>query len=159
MSNLAAKVAEVSPGAALGAFTLGLLLIYVELNRPGRVIPGAVGLLLTLLACARLGAAHPRPLALLLVATAGALLAMELLHDTYRVVEAAAAIPLAAALALVLGFRLMVMPPVGWMVCILCGVALGGVTVALARVARRARANKAAGKAGKSGQPITATKL
>jgi membrane-bound serine protease (ClpP class) len=128
---------EVSPAAALGIFTLGLLLIYFELNRPGRVIPGAAGLLLMLLACARLGAAHPGPVALLLVVTAGALLAMELVGGMYGVVA------IAAMLALILGFRLLVTPPVGWMVCILCGVGLGGVTTALARVARRARANKA----------------
>jgi membrane-bound serine protease (ClpP class) len=127
-------LAEVSPAAALVVFTVGLLLVYVELNRPGRVIPGAVGLLMTLLACARLGAAHP--VALVLVATACALLAVELVRGTYGLVD------VAAALALVLGFRQLVTPPVGWMMCILCGVGLGGVTAALARVARRARANK-----------------
>jgi len=129
---------EASPAEALGVFALGLLLIYFELNRPGRVIPGAVGLLLTLLSCARLGAAHPKPVALLLLGIACALLAMELVRGTYR----AAAIPLAATLALVLGFRQLVTPPVGWMVCVLCGVGLGGVTTVLTRVARRARANK-----------------
>ena len=129
---------EASPAEALGVFTLGLLLIYFELNRPGKVIPGAVGLLLTLLSSARLGAAHPKPVALLLLGIACALLAMELVRGTYR----AAAIPLAATLALVLGFRQLVTPPVGWMVCVLCGVGLGGVTTVLTRVARRARANK-----------------
>jgi len=127
---------EVSPAAALGMFTVGLLLIYFELNRPGRVIPGAVGLLLTLLACARLGAAHPGFVGMVLVITAVAMLAMELVRGINRVVA------IAATLAMVLGFHQLVVPPVGWMLCILCGVALGGVTTMLTQVARRARANK-----------------
>lgn len=118
-------------------FTVGLLLIYVEMNRPGRVIPGAVGLLLALLACARVLAAHPRPAALVLVATAAALLMVDLVRTTHGFVA------VAATLALVLGFRELVSPPVGWMVCILCGVGLGGMTAALTRAARRARSNKA----------------
>ena len=134
-------LAEASPTAALGMFTAGMLLIYIELNRPGRVIPGAAGLLMTLLACARLWAAHPRPVALLLVVTAAALLAVELVRRPDAAV--AATIAGAAALALVLGFRQLMQPPVGWMMCILCGVGLGGLTAALARVARRARVNKA----------------
>jgi len=115
---------------------VGLLLIYVELNRPGRVIPGAVGLLLALLACARLGAAHPRPAALVLLATAAALLVVELVRATHW------AVALAAALGLVLGFRELTAPALGWMICILCGVGLGGTTALLTRVARRAKANK-----------------
>ena len=118
-------------------FVVGLLLIYVEMNRPGRVVPGAVGLLLALLACARLWVEHPRPTALVLLATATALLAVDLLRATHGFVAAA------ATLALVLGFRELVSPPVGWMVCILCGVGLGGATVVLTRVARQARNNKA----------------
>jgi len=127
---------EVSPAVALGMFTVGVLLIYFELNRPGRVIPGAVGLLLTLLACARLAAAHPGFVGVVLVVTAGALLAMELVWGANRVVA------VAATLAMVLGFRQLVVPPMGWMVCILYGVGLGGVTAVLTRVALRARANK-----------------
>jgi membrane-bound serine protease (ClpP class) len=134
-------LAEVSPAAALVVFTVGLLLVYVELNRPGRVIPGALGLLLTLLACARLGKAHPLAGALLMVATAGALLALDLMDAT------GGAVALAATVMLVLGFHLLMWPPMGWMVCILCGVALGGVTAALTRAARRARENKAIPKA------------
>jgi membrane-bound serine protease (ClpP class) len=118
-------------------FTVGLLLIYVEMNRPGRVFPGSVGLLLTLLACARVLPAHPRPAAVVLIATAAALLAVDLVRFTRGFVA------VAATLALVLGFREMVSPPAGWIVCILCGVGLGGTTVALTKVALRARNNKA----------------
>jgi membrane-bound serine protease (ClpP class) len=139
---VSAWLAQISVSAALYSFTLGLLLIYIELNRPGRVIPGALGLLVALLACARIWMAHPRPVALLLVATATALLAVEVLRTTH------AAVAVAATLALVLGFRQLVSPPVGWIVCILCGVGLGGATAVLARVARRARANKSGRQSG-----------
>lgn len=122
------------------ALTVGLLLIYIELNRPGRVIPGALGLLLVLMGCARLWMAHPRPVALLLVATAAVLLAIDLVRGTH------VAISVAAALALVLGFRELLTRPIGWMASILCGVGLAGTTAMLTRIARRARANKASGK-------------
>ncbi len=39
---------------ALGLVTAGALLIFVECNRPGRVLPGAAGVLLTLLGVSRL---------------------------------------------------------------------------------------------------------
>jgi len=129
--------ARLSVDAALIVFTVGVLLIYVELNRPGKVIPGAVGLLLTLLACARLAVAPPRLVGLVLLATAAALLAVELVRSTHWVVA------VAATLGLVLGFRGLVMSPMGWTVCILCGTGLGVATAVLTRVARRARTNKA----------------
>jgi membrane-bound ClpP family serine protease len=134
MSSLPSLLARLPVDAALALFAVGLLLISVELNRPGRVIPGAVGLLLALLACARLGAAHPRPAALVLLATAAALLVVELVRATHWAVALAA--------ALVLGFRELTAPALGWMICILCGVGLGGTTALLTRVARRAKANK-----------------
>ena len=130
----------VSPAAAVTVLTAGLLLIYMELNRPGRVIPGALGLLLALLACAKIWSAHPRPVAVLLVGTGVALLAIDLVRGTHI------AVAVAATLALLLGFQELVTPPVGWMVSILCGAGLGGTTAALTSVARRARANKASGK-------------
>ena len=134
-------LAAVTPAAALVVFTVGLLLTYVELNRPGRVIPGALGLLLTLLAGARLSQTHPRAGAVVLLSIGAALLGVDLMEATGR------AVPLAATVMLVFGFRLLVWPAMGWMVCILCGVALGGVTAALTRLARRARENKAIPKA------------
>ena len=92
-------LAGVSSAAMLWVLTAGLLLIYVELNRPGRVIPGALGLLLVLLGCARLWVAHPHPVALLLVATAVVLLAIDLVRGTHMAVSST------AALTLVLGFH------------------------------------------------------
>ena len=43
---------SLSADQAILLFTLGIALIYVELNRPGWIIPGALGLLATLLALA-----------------------------------------------------------------------------------------------------------
>jgi len=126
----------ISPTMALVVFTVGLLLIYVEMNRPGKVIPGSVGLLLTLLACGRLSIAQPRPVGELLVITAGVLLGIDLIRQTHG------AVVLAATVGLVLGFHGLVEPPVAWMACILCGTALGATTAVLTWVARRARTNK-----------------
>ena len=46
------RLAQLSPDAALGMLTVGILLVYVELNRPGVVVPGAVGLTAVLFAVA-----------------------------------------------------------------------------------------------------------
>jgi len=129
------------------------MLVYVELNRPGRIIPGTAGLLVALLACGRLSEAHPRAVGLLVLSIGAVLLGMGLVKATGE------AVSVAATAMLVVGFRLLVMPPVGWMMCILCGVAIGGATTALTRVARRARANKANPAARKSDQPIRASAL
>ena len=41
MAGRLAELARLSPNSALLMLTLGILLIYVELNRPGWVVPGA----------------------------------------------------------------------------------------------------------------------
>lgn len=43
-----------TPDATVGVLTLGIGLIFFECNRPGSILPGATGLLLVLLAAARL---------------------------------------------------------------------------------------------------------
>lgn len=136
MSSYYQSLGVFSPTTAIVVFTVGLLLIYVELNRPGSVIPGAVGLLLTLLACARLSMVHPRPVGELLVISAGVLLGTDLIRRSHW------AVAVTATLVLVLGFHMFVEPPVGWLVCILCGVGLGATTAGLTWIARRARTNK-----------------
>ena len=50
-----------SPDAAALILTVSLALIAFELNRPGSILPGALGLLLSLLATASLAQHHPRP--------------------------------------------------------------------------------------------------
>jgi membrane-bound serine protease (ClpP class) len=135
-----AELAHLSPNLALVVLTVGLLLIYVELNRPGWIVSGAVGLLAVLFAVASLGRTELNPAAIALVVTAVALLVLDLLRRTQVTVA------LAATLALVLGFDHLVLGPVGVRVhtvtAVGCGLVLGAGTSILTRIARRARTNK-----------------
>jgi membrane-bound serine protease (ClpP class) len=133
------SLAHLAPDVALLMLTLGLLLIYVELNRPGWIVPGAVGLLATLFAVASLVRLGLNPGAVALVGTAVVLLGLDLLRRTQGLVA------LAATLALVLGFARLVQgvgAGIGMGMAVGCGVMLGGCTSILTRIARRARTNK-----------------
>jgi membrane-bound serine protease (ClpP class) len=125
------------PAAALLLLTLGIALVYVELNRPGSIIPGALGLLATLLAIAAIAHHHPALPAVILCLSATALLALDLARPTHIIVA------LAATLALVLGFSRLVPGYIHLWVSVPCGILLGIGTSLLTRIARRARANKA----------------
>ena len=132
--------AHLAPDAALAVLTVGLLLIYVEHNRPGWIVPGAVGLIGALFAIASLAKMALHPGAIALVCTAIALLVLDLLRRTQWIVA------LAATLALVLGFGHLVPGARGMRIhpatAVACGLVLGGCTSILTRIARRARANK-----------------
>lgn len=134
-------MAHLSPDAAILLLTLGLLLIYIELNRPGWIIPGASGLLASLFAIASLLQLHLNAEALVLLATAVLLLGLDLLRRTPAIVA------VAATLALLLGFNYLVLGPGNLRVhpftASLSGLTLGGGTSILTRIARRARTNKA----------------
>jgi membrane-bound ClpP family serine protease len=134
-----ARLAHLGPDVALLVLTLGVLLIYVELNRPGWVVAGAVGLTATLFAVASLARLGVNPGAVALVSTAVALLGLGLRRRTPVVVS------VAATLGLVLGFARLVRGPgvgIDAAMAVGCGLVLGGSTSILTRIARRARANK-----------------
>ena len=134
-----AELSHLSSNVALVVLTLGVLLIYVELNRPGWVVSGAVGLTVTLFAVASLARAGLNPAAVVLVGTAVALLGLGLRRRMPVVVD------IAATLGLVLGFaRLVGRPRAGIhaVTAVGCGVVVGGCTSILTRIARRARTNK-----------------
>jgi membrane-bound serine protease (ClpP class) len=131
---------HLSPDSALLLLTFAVLLIYVELNRPGWILPGALGLLLLSLAVAsllRLDLSWP---AALLVVSAVALLTLGLIRRVH------ALIPAAATLALILGFARLMHGPgdarVHVVTASVCGLSLGVVTSVLTVIARRARTNK-----------------
>jgi membrane-bound serine protease (ClpP class) len=132
---------HLSPDAALVLFTLGLLLVYLELNRPGGIFPGALGLTLSLLSLASLQRLYLQTSGLVLICTAATLLLFDLFRPTPVVVA------VAATLALCLGLERLVAGP-GFLrihapLAALCGVVLGAATSVLTRLARRARVNKA----------------
>ncbi len=121
--------------------SVGLGLIFVEFNRPGRILPGALGLLLTLLGVGRIGHLGVRPpVTLLLLACT----AIPVLNARRRM---PAGTLLAATLAFVVGVRFVVRPgkaaPVHMWVAIVSGGTLGLLSATLTRIAYRARRAKA----------------
>jgi membrane-bound serine protease (ClpP class) len=144
VSGLALAIHGLSPTVAVLLLTAGTLLIYLELNRPGSILPGALGLLSCLLSIDLLATdalAHPptRPIPLVLLLSAIALLSLDLMRPTPIPVA------VAATLALTLGLRgLLYRPdqPLATPVAVGCGLVLGISTSLLTRIARRARANK-----------------
>ncbi len=124
-----------TPDQAILLLTAGVLLVCVELNRPGWIVPGAAGLLAVLLAVAALIHRGVQPAAALLCGSAAALLAVSL-RKTAPVAGYAA-----ATLALTLGL-LELNPQAHAAVAVPCGLLLGAGTSVLTRIARRARANK-----------------
>ena len=126
------------PSTTLLLLTAGLLLVTVEFNRPGLILPGAAGLLATLVAVASAAKRPHAPLVLPLLAVAAVAFARDarrphpLLVATGALslvaaygIEAAPA-RAAASLALALG----------------CAALVAVTTAILARIAHRARVNK-----------------
>ena len=133
-------MAQLSPDAAILAITMGVVLIYVELNRPGWIVSGAVGLLAVLFGVASLLRMELNAGAVVLVGSAMAVLAVGLRRRTTALVAAAATV------ALVLGLGQLVAGPgaerVDPLAALAGGVVIGAGTSILTRIARRARTNK-----------------
>ena len=129
------------PDTALLLGTLGVLLIFVELNRPGRVLPGALGLLLALSALASLGRYSLRPSALAAVGLCITVLFWNVWKPVPYVVL------LLCAPILGFGFSALVAKSTPYTVhprvAIPCGLLLGATAAILSRVAYRARRSKA----------------
>jgi membrane-bound serine protease (ClpP class) len=127
------------PDAAILGLTLGILLIYWELNRPGTILPGALGLLAVLFSIAALLHTELQPAGIILIATAILLLALGLRYTLPAIV------PTAATIALILGLYLLTQTPANKIhasVSLFCGLILGTSTSRLAAIAHRARRNK-----------------
>jgi membrane-bound serine protease (ClpP class) len=133
-------LSTLSPDAAVLILTAGLVLIAIELNRPGSILPGAVGLLLTLLATAGLIQHHPRPEVAVEAVFCAALLLLQLRRKLSAVVVICATIALIFSVANLI-------PPIpgphisAW-TALLSGLLIGAGTTVLTRIARRARRNK-----------------
>lgn len=135
-------LSSLSPNAAVLLLTFGLLLIAVELNRPGLVLPGAFGLLILLLACASLASRHPSLEAELLSVGFIALLAWNMSRISK--------VRWLAAVAFICGLTLSIArllpgpsrPRISPWVALLSGLLIGAGTTILTRIARRARKNK-----------------
>jgi membrane-bound serine protease (ClpP class) len=129
-----------SPNAVVLILTVGLALIALELNRPGSILPGAVGLLLSLLAAASLAQHHLRSAAVVGFVASMALLLLQARRQLSWILPPSATILLILSMSTLLPTT--VQPGISPWVAVLCGLFLGTGTTVLTRIARRARQNK-----------------
>jgi membrane-bound serine protease (ClpP class) len=132
----------VNPNIALLLLVGGALLIYLEFNTPGTIVPGALGTLMVLLGVFALNLLPIRYTAVLLLLAAVALLVLEAKFGGHG------ALAIAGIVCLTLGTLTLVAAPIPelainpW-VAIAVSTAFGGITAFLVRLAVRARRMKA----------------
>jgi len=132
----------VNPNLALLFLIGGALLIYLEFNSPGTIVPGTLGTLMVLLAVFALNLLPIRYTAVLLLLAAMVLLVLE------AKVGGHGALAVAGIACLAFGMLTLVAAPVPEMnvsplMAICISVAFGAITVFLVRLAVRARMRKA----------------
>jgi membrane-bound serine protease (ClpP class) len=129
-----------TPDAALLTLFAGILLIYLECNRPGWILPGCLGALLTLLAINAFSHMPLRPSALALTAVGAALVLAEVAIPAKNLAAAA------GATLSVLGLRTLLQPfapaRVHTPIALVAGAGLAASTLWLVRIAVRARRTK-----------------
>lgn len=132
----------VNPNVALLLLVGGALLIYLEFNTPGTIVPGALGTLMVLLAIFALDLLPIRYTAVLLLLAALVLLMLEAKFGGHG------ALAIAGIVCLTLGTLTLVAAPIPelavnpW-VAIAVSTAFGGITAFLVRLAVKARRLKA----------------
>jgi membrane-bound serine protease (ClpP class) len=131
-----------NPNLALLLLMGGALLIYLEFNIPGTIIPGALGTVMVLLAVFSLDLLPIRHTALLLLIAAAALLVLELKFASHGILAAAGIVCLAFGTLTLVNApvpELAIQPGLAISLC----VAFGIITFFLLRLALRARRRKA----------------
>ncbi|MDR3725600.1 MAG: nodulation protein NfeD [Terracidiphilus sp.] len=131
----------VNPNIALLFLVGGALLIYLEFNTPGTIVPGALGTLMVLLAIFALNLLPIRYTAVMLLVAALALLLLEAKFGGHG------ALAIAGIVCLTFGTLTLVAAPVPEMgihplVALSVSAAFGAITVFLVRLAVRARRRK-----------------
>jgi membrane-bound serine protease (ClpP class) len=129
------------PNLAVLVLVIGGLLIYVEFNTPGTIVPGALGTILVLLAIFALNLLPVRYTSVMLLVAAFVLLILEAKFATHGVLAAA------GILALVIGALTLVDAPIPELrvhlaTALSTGLAFGLITVFLLRLAIKARRGK-----------------
>ena len=130
-----------NPDLTVLLLTLGLLLIYLEINTPGTVVPGAAGLMLVLLAAYALQMLPLSVPGLLLCGAAAILLLLESRIPTHGVMATLGVLSLAAGLGLLVRGPLPQLE-VSWGTAIGAGLGFGGVTACLLVLGAEARRAK-----------------
>lgn len=131
-----------NPNIALILLVGGALLIYLEFNIPGTIVPGAVGTVMVLLAIFALNLLPIRHTAMLLLIAAAALMVLEVKFASHG------ALAIAGIVCLAFGTLTLVDAPIPEMqvqptIAISLCLAFGIITVVLLRLAVRARRMKA----------------
>jgi membrane-bound serine protease (ClpP class) len=131
----------VNPNIALMLLVCGALLIYLEFNAPGTIVPGALGTLMVLLGVFGLDLLPIRYTAVLLLVAAFALMALEAKFGGHG------ALAIAGIVCLLFGTLTLVSAPIPQMavspwVALAVSAGFGGITVFLVRLAVRARRMK-----------------
>jgi membrane-bound serine protease (ClpP class) len=129
------------PNLAVLVLMIGGLLIYVEFNTPGTIIPGTLGTIMVLLALFGLNLLPVRYTSVMLLVAAFALLILEAHFASHGVLAAAGIV------SLVVGALTLVDGPIPELrvhlaTALSAGVAFGLITVFLLRLALRARRSK-----------------
>ncbi len=129
------------PNLAVLVLVIGGLLIYVEFNTPGTIIPGTLGTILVLLAIFALNLLPVRYTSVMLLAAAFVLLILEAKFATHGILAAA------GILSLVIGALTLVDAPIPELrvhlaTALSTGLAFGLITVFLLRLAIKARRSK-----------------
>ena len=129
------------PNLAFAMLGLGIFAIYAELNNPGTVLPGTVGVILIVLAAFALNMLQVRYAALALIATAFVLFALEAKIASHGVLG------MGGVVALTLGGLFLVDGPIPEMrvylsTALAVSIPLGLITVFLMTIALKARAGK-----------------
>ena len=129
------------PNLAVLVLVIGALLIYVEFNTPGTIIPGTLGTILVLLAIFALNLLPVRYTSVMLLVAAFVLLILEAKFATHGVLAAA------GILSLVVGALTLVDAPIPELrvhlaTALSTGLAFGLITVFLLRLALKARRSK-----------------
>ncbi len=133
-----------NPNLSLPLFLLGLFLLYLDFNLPGKVLPAALGMFLLCLSVFGLLHTPLVPWALALTLAAVALILLDLPFPTRNVLPAVATALLAYSL-----FHLAAVPNaphrVHPLTALLSATAFTGITLKLGRIALLARRNKQSG--------------
>jgi membrane-bound serine protease (ClpP class) len=131
----------IDPNIAVLTLIFGGLLIYIEFNAPGTIVPGAIGTLLVLLSLFALNLLPIHYASALLLIAAFALFLLEVKFTSHGVLAATGIV------CLVVGVLTLVDGPIPEMrvhlgVALATGIGFGLITVFLLRIALQARRNK-----------------
>ncbi len=132
----------VDPNIALLFLVGGALLIYLEFNSPGTIVPGALGTLMVLLAVFALNLLPIRFTAVLLLVAALVLLLLEAKFGGHGVLAVAGIVCLTFGMLTLVAAPVPEMSVTPW-VALAVSAGFGGITVFLVRLAVRARSRKA----------------